>query len=181
MFFFLRFSQKKSSSPRWYKELNWILLYRLTMYINYIFWWFKKKHSFSPRWYTELNCTVDKNLNGIRIGNGSTRKNWNWMENKKSNKNKKKTKQSTREWKRTFDAGLVAVEEPPAKQIAVEADERQVQVAEEFDVLDVDFQLLRRVPMDDLTTAESEMSPTLVMTWVWTLVAVSKKFKGIVS
>ena len=86
------------------------------------------------------------------------------MENKKSNKNKKKTKQSTREWKRTFDAGLVAVEEPPAKQIAVEADERQVQVAEEFDVLDVDFQLLRRVPMDDLTTAESEMSPTLVMT-----------------
>ena len=42
MFFFLRFSQKKSSSPRWYKELNWILLYRLTMYINYIFWWFKK-------------------------------------------------------------------------------------------------------------------------------------------
>ena len=181
MFFFLRFSQKKSSSPRWYKELNWILLYRLTMYINYIFWWFKKNipsHQDDTRnWivllikiWMEFELEMDQ---PVRIGIG-------WR-TKKVTKTKKKTKQSTREWKRTFDAGLVAVEEPPAKQIAVEADERQVQVAEEFDVLDVDFQLLRRVPMDDLTTAESEMSPTLVMTWVWTLVAVSKKFKGIVS
>jgi hypothetical protein len=52
--------------------------------------------------------------------------------------------------------GVVAAEQLSAQQIAVVLQKGQIQIAEKLDVLVLDFQLLRRVEVDDLEVHKNQ-------------------------